>query len=377
MQSSTSSETEVALSAAIHLEYVRNMAQHGSEESIHAVASFHESLFMQKHGKDLERYVQQKKLSEDRLRDLEHRLSETRNRLIGENPHVTVEADGKVDTKPNAPWNLWDLSMFWSAGLAALSLILFGVLNISYNLLESGIITFQNHPLRAYLWAALLPVGALAVKVGWDFIQSSKRRHLYIWSCLIIGMVSILIWIATYAMIYPSLSMTTEEHIAGITLHDSADDQPSSMLPGGTKTVDMALVASQALAEIFLSAVLGIYMARLYASHRPVKLTVNPVFHSLDSERQQLEAHIAGERLALAEASGNSDRLRHQLKVFVAYAESLFQREVALRQDRGFQKLQLLDEISEQIKSRMDPHSQNHPSPSETSNPGAYKIDTQ
>lgn len=331
MQSSTSTETEVALSAAIHLEYVRNMAQHGSEESIHAVASFHESLFMQKHGKDLERYVQQKKLSEDRLRDLEHRLSETRNRLIGENPHVTVEADGKQDTKPNAPWNLWDLAMFWSAGLAALSLILFGVLNISYNLLESGIVTFQNHPLRAYLWAALLPVGALAVKVGWDFIQSSKRRHFYIWSCLIIGMISILTWISTYAMIYPSLSMTTEERIASITLHDSGDGQSPGMFPGGAKTVDVALVASQALAEIFLSAVLGIYMARLYASHRPVKLTLNPVFHSLDSERQQLEAHIARERLAMAEANGNSDRLRHQLKVFVAYAESLFQREVALR----------------------------------------------
>lgn len=40
----------------------------------------------------------------------------------------------------------------------------------------------------AYLWAALLPVGALAVKVGWDVLASARLRTLYLWACLGIGL---------------------------------------------------------------------------------------------------------------------------------------------------------------------------------------------
>ncbi|HSH14973.1 MAG TPA: hypothetical protein VLD18_02995, partial [Verrucomicrobiae bacterium] len=199
MPTNSTNESETALAAAINLEYVRNLAQAEAADGIEAVAAFHHSLFMHQHGRDLERFRQQKRISEDRLVDLESRLADTRDRLTGENPHVSVTEDGRPDTHPNAPWNLWDATMFWIAALAVTSLLVFGVFNISFNLLESGIVTFTEHPVRAYLWAALLPVGALGVKVGWDFLQSQRRRDAYLWTCLSLGILALLVWVAAYA----------------------------------------------------------------------------------------------------------------------------------------------------------------------------------
>lgn len=66
--------------------------------------------------------------------------------------------------------------------LAVISLLVFGVFNVSFNLLESGIVTFTEHPVRAYLWAALLPVGALGVKVGrfWNLFLKVQGARLAI-----------------------------------------------------------------------------------------------------------------------------------------------------------------------------------------------------
>jgi hypothetical protein len=115
----------------------------------------------------------------------------------------------------------------------------------------------------------------------------------------------------------------------------------------------MTIVAAQALAEICLSAALGIYMTQLYTRHRPVRLAVNPVFNKLDQERHALEQRVAQTRLNLAEAVGGTARLENQLNAYVAYARSLFQKEAAMQRDRGHQKRQLLDQITEQLKSRL------------------------
>jgi hypothetical protein len=94
-------------------------------------------------------------------------------------------------------------------------------------------------------------------------------------------------------------------------------------------------------------------MTQLYSRHRPVRLAVNPTFNELDRERSALEERVSTERLNLADAIGNTQRLENQLEAFVAYAKSLFQKEAALRRDRGHQKRQLLDQITEQLRSRL------------------------
>src|SRR5881396_4294701 len=101
---------------------------------------------------------------------------------------------------------LGNVLMFIVGCLGIVCLITFGVWNISFNLLESGLITFRENPVRSYLWAALLPVGALAVKIGWDFLQDRRRRDVYLWSCLLLGMLGVIVWAGAYASVYPTLS---------------------------------------------------------------------------------------------------------------------------------------------------------------------------
>ncbi len=345
-----------AIASAINLEFVRNAAESAHGDGLADVESFHRSLFLHQHGRELERYRQHRLSSESRLTDLETQLAGTRQRLAGEEPLLPVMDAGTPDTQPNAPWNFWDRTMFWLAAAGVACLLVFGVFNISFNLLESGIVTFTEHPVRAYLWAALLPVGALAVKIGWDFLESRRRQDVYLWTCLGIGMAAVLVWVMAYASVYPALSMTTEERIANLSVRDRGDATAGSLAqltPGGAKQIDMLIVAAQALAEICLSAALGIYMTRLYAKHRPVRLARNPAYTQHDEARRLLEERLTRERLALADAKGNEERLEHQLSAFVAYAKSLYQKEAAQRRDRGHQKRQLLDQISEQLKTRL------------------------
>ena len=103
--------------------------------------------------------------------------------------------------------------MFGVCCAAIVFLIAFGVSNISFNLLESGFVTFRENPVRAYLWTALLPVGALAVKVGWDSLGGRRARGLYLWSCLVAGLAGLLAWVAAYASVYPSLSKGINDQI--------------------------------------------------------------------------------------------------------------------------------------------------------------------
>lgn len=341
----------------IHLEFIRTVADAKSDSGGADVEAFHRALFLHQHGRDLARLREQRRVSEDRLTGLEARLGRIRSQLAGTGPFVPVLEDGQPDTQPNVPWNLWDRTMFVAAAAAIVCLLVFGVLNVSFNLLESGIVTFAEHPVRAYFWAALLPVGALAVKVGWDLLPGGRPRNIYLWTCLAVGVSAVLAWVAAYASIYPTLSRTAVEQIGTLSVFDQgsgSDDSLSRLTSGGAKRIDMLLVAAQALAEICLSAVLGIYLTQLYAKHRPVRLAPDPSFTVFDAERRRLEATVSQERLALAEAAGGEARLENQLTVFVAYARSLFQKEAALRRDPTQQKRRLLDDLAGQIRTRLE-----------------------
>ena len=341
-----------ALASTVHLEFIRNQAELGDGEGLEGVESYHRALFLNHHAGDLERSRQQGRIHGDRLAYLEKRLKDTQTRLAQVDKLVPVSVDGEPDLRPTSPWNVWDRSMFAIALLGIVALLVFGVLNVSFNLLESGLVTFMENPVRAYFWAALLPVGALAVKVGWDALQSQRRRELYLWTCLAMGLAGVIVWVAAYASVYPTLSKTTEDHIQSLSVYDETGGE-SPLTSGGAKRIDMAIVVAQAAAEIFLSAVLGMYLTLLYTRHRPVRLANNPLFHQVDEERRSLEDTVARERVALAEAKGQECRLEHQLAAFVALAKSMFQKEAALRREQSHQQKTLLDQISNQLRNHL------------------------
>jgi hypothetical protein len=342
--------------SSIHLEFIRSVIDSGEEGGVDNVEGFHRALFLHQHGADLERLRLERQTSEERLAALEPRLQQTQRNLATQERYVPAIEDGIPDDQPTAPWNLWDRLMFTIAALSVLCLLVFGVLNVSFNLLESGIVTFSQNPVRAYLWAALLPVGALVVKVGWDLLRSRRARAIYLWTCLTAGLIAVLVWVTAYASVYPSLSRTTEEQIAALSVFSDAtpaDDSFWGTTAGGVKRLDMILVAAQAIAEICLSAALGIYMTQVYQRHRPVRLAANPTFAQLDEDRRLLEQEVTRERRALASALGQQCRLEQQLSVFVAYARSLYQREIAARQDRTHQKRRLIEEMADQLRTRL------------------------
>ena len=356
MREISAKETGGTIAPSVHLEFIQNQASVAESRGIEEVEAYHRALFMHHHAREMELCSQQARIHQDRLAHLEGRLKEIHGKLAGVEKLAPVTVNGEADTKPTAPWNWWDRTMFAAAGLGIFGLLIFGVLNISFNLLESGLVTFVENPIRSYFWAALLPIGALGVKVGWDFLQPGRRRDFYLWSCLTLGIVGVLVWMFAYSTVYPTLSKTTEEHLASLSVFDQAASQ-QGFLRGttfaGARMIDAIIVASQAIAEIFLSATLGIYMTLIYARHRPVKLANNPLFTQLDEERLAIDQEVAKERMALGEARGNQTRLENQLSALVAFARSLFHKESAQRQDQSQQKRVLLDQISEQLRTQL------------------------
>jgi hypothetical protein len=340
----------------IHLEFIQNRAEAGDGDGVESVEVYHRALFLNRHAGDLERFQQQGKVHEDRVGYLEARLKDAHEKLSRWDTLAPVELNGEPDIRPTSPWNLWDRSMFVISLLGIAGLLVFGVLNVSFNLLESGLVTFVQSPVRAYFWAALLPVGALAVKVGWDFLQTPKRRERYLWTCLLAGIAGVLVWVAAYASVYPTLSRSTDEQIAALTVFDQGENGPAfdGLTAAGAKRVDMIIVTAQAVAEIFLSAVLGMYMTMIYARHRPVRFAPNPGFAQLDEERRSLEDAVAQERAALAEARGGENQLKNQLSAFVAFARSMFEKEAALRRSESHQQRLLLDQISTQLRTQLE-----------------------
>jgi len=186
---------------AVHLEFIQNHLENPKASGPEEVEQYHRALFLHHHAVEWEKYRQVAKTHEDKLSFLEGQLKTTDLSLSARTKLVPVNVDGEEDTKPTSPWNTWDLIMFAACSAGIICLITFGVWNISFNLLESGLITFRENPLRSYLWAALLPVGALAVKIGWDFLQDRKRRDIYLWSCLSLGMAGACILIAAQVFV--------------------------------------------------------------------------------------------------------------------------------------------------------------------------------
>lgn len=356
MNATASKSTSEAITPAVHLEFIQNQLENGNA-SAEEVEKYHRSLFLHHHAIEWEKHRQQARIHEDRLRFLEARLQEAQLGLSERPKLVAVSVDGQEDVRPSAPWNAWDLWMFIISSLGIVCLIGFGVFNISFNLLESGFVTFRENPIRSYLWAALLPVGALGVKIGWDVLQDQRKRAVYLWSCLMAGIAGVFVWVAAYACVYPTLSKGIDEQIAGLTVFDG-QSHPSGAAArlnfAGAKWVDVITVAGQAVAEIFLSAVLGMYLTSLYARHRPVRLAHDPAFVQLDQERRSLEENIARERSAMGEATGNLVRLENQLSALVAYGKSMFHREVAKRQNQAEKRQVILDQLSDHLRNHLE-----------------------
>lgn len=341
----------------IDIDYISHLAAAPGESPASEVEAYHRALFLGRHAPEFERCVQEARIHGERVERLEARLGEVKQSVSSVNRLLQRDQAGTDSTTDTwVPWTLWDRVMVLVAGLGVVGLLVFGVLNISFNLLESGLVTFQENPVRAYFWAALLPVGAMAVKIGWDSLDGTTARKWYLWSCLGLGVVAVLVWVAAYAVVYPSLSKNTAEQIGALSVFDSAGGHPSglgSVNGVGTRWVDVVIVSAQAIAELFISAALGIYMTRVFARHTAPRLPSNPLFRQLEEERAELETELARERLALGSARGLQQRLEHQLAAVVALARATFHKEAALRSDRSRQERLLLDQIAGQLRTQL------------------------
>src|SRR3984957_8568010 len=351
---------EAGITPPVHLEFIQNQLENPGATTLagEEIEQYHRALFLHHHAVEWEHARQKARTHAERLAFLEGRLKETELRLTERPGLVHVMVDGREDTVPSPPWNAWELFMFAICCLGIVCLIAFGVSNISFNLLESGFITFRENPLRAYLWSALLPVGALAIKVGWDCVPERRLRDRYLWLCLGMGVLGVLVWVAAYASVYPSLSKGINDQIASLTVFDApsaSGPTPRGLNFAGAKWIDVITVAGQAVAEIFLSAVLGMYLTILYARHRPVRLALDPATAQLAQERGRIETTIARERHGLGEANGSIVKLENQLAALLAYGKSMFHRENARRQDQTQKGQIILEQLSDHGRHRLDP----------------------
>ncbi len=351
---------EAGITPPVHLEFIQNQLENpgATTVAVEEIEQYHRALFLHHHAVEWEHARQKARTHAERLAFLEGRLKETELRLTERPGLVHVMIDGREDTVPSPPWNAWELFMFAICCLGIVCLIAFGVSNISFNLLESGFITFRENPLRAYLWSALLPVGALAIKVGWDCVPERRLRDRYLWLCLGMGVLGVLVWVAAYASVYPGLSKGINDQIASLTVFDApaaSGAGPHGLNFAGAKWVDVITVAGQAVAEIFLSAVLGMYLTILYARHRPVRLALDPATAQLAQERGRIETTIARERHGLGEANGSIVKLENQLAALLAYGKSMFHRENARRQDQTQKRQIILEQLSDHVRHHLDP----------------------
>src|SRR5881296_352611 len=204
MKTTTPKSSPESIVPAVHLEFIQNHLQNPTASGLESVEQYHRSLFLHHHAVEWEKYRQQARIHEDRIAFLEDQLKNTDLGLSARTRLVPVTVDGQEDSKPSCPWNTWDVLMFAAGCLGIVCLI-----------------TFRDYPVRSYLWAALLPVGALAVKIGWDFVQDRKRRDVYLWTCLLLGMLGVIVWAGAYACVYPTLSKGIGEHIASLTVFDN------------------------------------------------------------------------------------------------------------------------------------------------------------
>lgn len=347
------------IAPAVHLDFIRNRAEFPEVSTPEEIAEYHRALFMHHRARDLERLRQEVLFQEERLGFLHGRWKEIQERLQKLDKFTPVPFEGEPDIKPSLPWNLWDRTMFVSGIVAVACLLVFGVLNISFNLLESGLVTFLQNPFRAYFWAALLPVGAFGVKIGWDLLPNSRWRSIYAWACLAVGMAGVLGWVLAYSSVYPTLSKSVTDQLETLSVFDERGTALSQLNPGGARIVDMFIVFSQAIAEIFLSAVLGIYLTMIYMRHRPIRFGTDPMFAQLDEERMRLERELEQARIALGGSKGQQAQLENQVVALSSYAKSIYHKESAAHRESTHQKEALLDQISQHLRTQLEAFSGN------------------
>jgi hypothetical protein len=188
-------------------------------------------------------------------------------------------------------------------------------------------------------------------------VSEKRTRDKYLWFCLAAGILGVLVWVAAYASVYPSLSKGINDQINSLSVFDAQSSSaaaPHGLNFAGAKWIDVVTVAGQAVAEIFLSAVLGMYMTILYSRHRPVRLAVDPATVQLSQERGRLEERIARERHGLGEANGHLVKLENQLAALLAYGKSMFHRETARRQDQTQKRQIILEQLSDHVRHHLD-----------------------
>ena len=159
---------------AVHLEFIHNQLENPQDAGPQEIEQYHRALFLHHHAVEWERHRQQAKIHEERLAFLEGQLKNADAALSERKQLVPVTIDGEEDTKPAAPWNAWDILMFAVCGVGIVCLITFGVWNISFNLLESGLITFRENRLG-------LSAGSQAARslfVGLPLARDDRRDHL-------------------------------------------------------------------------------------------------------------------------------------------------------------------------------------------------------
>src|SRR5262249_7520383 len=128
----TRPESPQPISPAVHLEFIQNQANLAEAQSVDQIKRYHRARFLHHHAAEPERDDQQARVHQDRLDHLEQRLKETNSRLTSVDALIAVDVDGGQDVKPTLPWNGWDRAMFVAALVGIASLLVFGVLNISF-----------------------------------------------------------------------------------------------------------------------------------------------------------------------------------------------------------------------------------------------------
>ncbi|MCW5560106.1 MAG: hypothetical protein KIT22_19995, partial [Verrucomicrobiae bacterium] len=125
---------DTAINPPVHLEFIQNQIGQPESASLEDIESYHRALFLHQHARELEQCAQAEQVHQERLAHLESRLASAQARLSGMDSLLPVSVGGEPDVRPTAPWNGWDRTMFAAGAVGILLLLVFGVMNISFNL---------------------------------------------------------------------------------------------------------------------------------------------------------------------------------------------------------------------------------------------------
>src|SRR5258707_8854548 len=110
MNATASKSNAESIIPAVHLEFIQNQLENPMASGPEEVEQYHRALFLHHHAVEWEKYRQQARTHEERLIFLESQLKRTDLELSARSKLVPVTVDGVEDTKPNSPWNAWDVA---------------------------------------------------------------------------------------------------------------------------------------------------------------------------------------------------------------------------------------------------------------------------